>query len=308
MKSKILKRLAVKKEVISGEKLSKEFGISRVSIWKHIRKLQEMGYNIISTPKGYRLDQSPDLLLPWEFPGREKKIHYFHEVSSTMDIARDMARKGCPDFTVVIAGCQTKGRGRLQRTWLSDEGGIYFTIVVRPKIPPVLSSRVNFIASSTLARVLCRMFKIDAKVKWPNDILVNGKKITGMLSEMEVDADMVSFVNIGMGINVNNDPTPHEPNATSLKILLGQEFSRQEILSAFLDDFEERMNNVNYDRVVDEWKKDTMTLNRHVKIVTTTDSYEGLAVDVDKDGALILELEDGRKKKVIYGDCFLQTP
>jgi len=118
---------------------------------------------------------------------------------------------------VVVAGRQTRGRGRLRRQWLSDDGGLYFTMVLRPEIPLLLSSRVNFLASLTLARVLRELFHINAAVKWPNDILVDGRKISGMLSELEAETDRLLFINIGMDINVNNDPSGVEPGASSLK-------------------------------------------------------------------------------------------
>lgn len=304
MKSQILNILRAEKDVVSGENLSDRLGISRVSVWKHIKKLQEVGYDIEATPKGYLFISAPDALYPWEFGEKEQLIHYFDEVDSTMDIARVLARKQCPHFTVVIAGRQKKGRGRLKRTWLSSEGGLYCTIVVRPKIPPALSSRINFAASMTLARTLRDMFNVNAVVKWPNDILVDGKKISGILSEMEAELDSVTFICIGLGINVNNDPTPDEPKATSLNKILGKQVPRIKVLKPFLDDFEDAVNDANLDNVVSEWKKYTETLNRHVRIVTVHEESEGLAVDVDDDGALILKLSDGSFKRIIYGDCF----
>jgi len=304
VKGQILNILKTETEVVSGEILSARLGISRVSVWKHIKKLQELGYNIEATPKGYLFISAPDALYPWEFGEKEHNIHYFDEVDSTMDIARELARKQCPHFTVVIAGRQKKGRGRLKRSWLSPEGGLYFTIVVRPEIPPVLSPRVNIAASMILAQTLRHMFNINAMVKWPNDVLVDGKKISGILSEMEAEIDRVSFISIGLGINVNNDPTPYEPMATSLKKILGKDVSRIEVLKAFLDHFEDAVNGPDFDNVVAEWKKYTETLNRHVRVVTTHEVSEGLAVDVDDNGALILKLADGSVKKIIYGDCF----
>ena len=306
MKGRILNILRAEKEVVSGEVLSSKLGVSRVAIWKHVQKLKELGYGLDSTPKGYRLISDPDALFPWEFPHRKSKIHYFDQVSSTMDLARNLARKGCPDFTVVIGGQQIKGRGRLKRTWLSAPGGLYFTIVLRPPIPPFLSTRVNFVAAMILAQTLRRLFAVEAVVKWPNDILVADKKIAGLLSEMEAEADRVAFINIGLGINVNNDPTPSEPLASSLKIILGKEISRRHLLSEFLDEFENYMSQTTLDDAVSMWKQYTITLNRHVKIVTTQEVFEGLAVDVDENGALLLELADGSIQKIIYGDCFHQ--
>ena len=293
MKGQILNILKTETRVVSGEILSARLGISRVAVWKHIKKLQEVGYNIEATPKGYLFISAPDALYPWEFEEKEYRVHYFDEVDSTMDIARELARKDCPHFTVVVAGRQKQGRGRLKRTWLSSQGGLYFTIVVRPQIPPVLSSRVNFAASMILAQTLRNMFNINAMVKWPNDVLVDGRKISGILSEMEAEIDRVSFISIGIGINVNNDPTPHEPMATSLKKILGKKVPRIEVLKVFLDRFEDALNDADFDNVVSEWKRYTQTLNRHVRIVTAHDVSEGLAVDVDDNGALILKLADG---------------
>ena len=306
MKGKILKELRSRKDVVSGEYLSSALGISRVSVWKHIHKLQELGYSILSTSNGYQLIGSPDILFPWEFSGRESSIHYFSELSSTMDMAKDLARKNCPDFTVVITGRQTAGRGRLNRQWLSDDGGLYFTLVLRPDIPLPMSSRVNFLASLTLARVLRDMYQIEAAVKWPNDILVDDRKLSGMLSELEAEADRVFFINIGMGINVNNDPTGVEPGAISLKNMMGREISRVRLLSRFLDEFEDRLKNAEFENVISEWKQYTVTLQRQVRIVTQREVTEGLAVDVDENGALVVRLADGSIKKITYGDCFHQ--
>jgi len=305
MKAHILKILRSTNEIVSGEELSAALGISRVSIWKHIHKLQDLGYQILSTSGGYRLDSSPDILFPWEYRGDAANILYYPEVTSTMDIARDLARKSCPDLTVVIAGRQTKGRGRLKRRWLSEDGGLYFTMVLRPTIPVQLSFRVNFLASLTLACVIREMLQIDARVKWPNDILVNERKISGMLSELEAEADRVFFINIGMGINVNNDPSGAEAGATSLKMIAGREVSKKDLLARFLERFSDRIHNAALENVISEWKKYTVTLGRRVKIVTQREESEGLAVDVDENGALVLELANGEPKKIIYGDCFL---
>lgn len=304
MKGRILNILRTEHDVVSGEILSAHLGISRVSVWKHLKKLRELGYHIEATPKGYRLLDDPDFLYPWEFEESPTKIHYFDEVDSTMDIARELARNGCPHFTVVIAGRQKKGRGRLKRTWLSPEGGLYFTVIVRPDIPPALSSRVNFAASTVLAQILRNHYDIHAKVKWPNDVLVDGRKISGILSEMEAEIDRVGFISIGVGINVNNDPTSHEPSAISVKQLLGRQILRKELLAAFLNRFQHALDNGNLEQAVSQWKRYAETLNRYVRVATTHETSEGFAVDVDDNGALILKLADGSLKRIIYGDCF----
>lgn len=304
MKGKILNILRTEKTVVSGETLSDQLQVSRVSVWKHINKLKALGYQIEATAKGYRLVSSPDTPFSWEFAKRAPTIHYLDEVTSTMDVAKALARKHCPHLTVVVAERQTAGRGRMQRIWLSSEGGLYFTIVLRPPIPPVLSFRINYAASVTLANTIRRMYNIDAGVKWPNDILVGGKKIAGLLSEMEAESDSIAFLNVGIGINVNNDPTIGEPGASSLKQILGKKISRKQLLSEFLDQFESRITHRPLHHIISEWKACTVTLNRRVRIVTAHEVSEGLAADVDENGALVLALDDGTVKQVMYGDCF----
>jgi BirA family biotin operon repressor/biotin-[acetyl-CoA-carboxylase] ligase len=303
-KGEILKILRTEKDIVSGASISDLLGISRVSIWKHIHQLQQHGYDIRATARGYQLDGDTDALHPWEFPEREDHIHCYKQVNSTMDIARDMARKGCPHFSVIIADRQRKGRGRLKRSWLSESGGLYFTVVLRPMIPPVFSPRINLCAALTLAKTLKSTFGVPAAVKWPNDVLVGDKKISGMLSEMEAEADRVAYINVGVGINVNNDPSPREPVAVSLKEILGRSVSRKNLLARFLDAFEASLAGPDFENVVAEWKQYTVTLKRHVKIVTLHDELEGEAVDVDENGSLILRLSDGSLKTVLYGDCF----
>jgi len=307
MKSRILKILKDSEDIVSGQLLSAQLGISRVSVWKHIQKLQALGYGIVSSAKGYRLENSPDVPYPWEFPGRESTIIYHEELSSTMDTAKELARQGCPDFTTVIAGRQVSGRGRLKRKWVSDKGGLYFTMILRPDLPPMLSFKVSFLASLTLARTIIDLFGIDVRLKWPNDLLVDERKICGMLSELEAEADRVVFINVGLGLNVNNDPSGLEPAATSLKAILGRNISKKEILALFLNAFEQRMQTGGYDHVIEDWKTYTVTLNREVRVVTTREVLTGRAVDVDDNGALVLQQPDGSLQKILYGDCFHQT-
>ena len=307
MKERILEILKRSNRIVSGQSLSEQLGISRVSVWKHIQKLQELGYEIQASAVGYRLQNCPDIPYPWEFPGWESRIIYYPELPSTMVVAKELARNDCADFTTVIAGRQISGRGRLNRPWLSQEGGLYFTIVLRPELPAVLGFRVSFLASLTLARTLDEIFKIDARVKWPNDILIGERKISGMLSELEAESDRVAFVNIGVGVNVNNDPSPVHPEATSIKEILGREVSKKDLLLRFLDAFEKKMRAAAFDHVVRDWKQYAVTLNRDVRIVTDREVTAGRAIDVDDTGALILKCADGSLRTIRYGDCFHQS-
>ncbi len=307
-KQTILAMLRADRDIISGSRLSRALDVSRVSVWKHVQGLQQLGYEIEATPKGYRLIDEPDIPFAWEFPGRETTIHHFTRVESTMETARELARGGCPHFTVVVAEQQSAGRGRLDRSWHSASGGLYFTMVLRQQIPPVLSPRLNLCTSLVLAKLLQSQYDIPAAVKWPNDVLVDDKKIAGILAEMEAEADRVTYVNIGVGVNVNNDPTTAEPGAVSMQQLVGSPVSRKELLATFLDRFEARMDSASLNReadtVITEWKALSITLGRQVTIVTLQGETRGRAVDVDSNGSLILELSDGKLQTVLYGDCF----
>jgi BirA family biotin operon repressor/biotin-[acetyl-CoA-carboxylase] ligase len=304
VKSELLQIFRQEKKPVSVENLGARLKLGVSALKKQIAELQNAGYEIIASKNGYQLVHDGDFLFPWEFPEREGKIHFFRELPSTMDIARDMARKGCPDFTVVIAEFQSKGRGRMQRVWQSDQGGLYFTIVLRPDMHPSKSFRINFAASLVLASVLKELFHIKARVKWPNDILVGNRKISGMLSEVEADAGKLTFVNLGIGINVNNEPGEYEQKAVSVKQCIGRTAGRKKLLSCFLDEFEKQFSGKPLDNIISQWKKAAVTLGRHVRVVTLQETLEGVAVDVDENGTLILKQKDGTVKQVIYGDCF----
>ncbi len=305
MKAQILELLRAADGVVSGNVLCRRLGASRVAVWKHIQKLQELDYAIESGPKGYRLCASPDSLYPWEFPGREDRIVYLEETPSTMDLAKDLARQGCPGFTTVVAGRQTQGRGRLRRVWSSEAGGLYFTVVLRPRVPVLWSSRVNFLVALTLCSMLRERYGVAAGVKWPNDILVEGRKLCGLLSEMECEGEEVTFVNVGIGMNVNNAVPALAPPAVSLKTLLGRTVPRAELLRCFLDALERDLAAEPWETVIAEWKRHSITLYRAVRIVTAKDDLSGVAVDVDANGALLLRQTDGTLATILHGDCFL---
>ena len=173
---------------------------------------------------------------------------------------------------------------------------------------PEKSFRVNFAASLVLASVLRKLFHIEARVKWPNDILVDGMKISGMLSEMEAAEDLVAFINIGIGINMNNQPPLDLPSATSVKMLRGKGVSRKMFLAQFLDRLENILEKHDFSTIIEEWKSCSATLGQHVRIVSRNDVTEGKAVDVDPNGALIVEKADGTLKTIYYGDCFHRHP
>lgn len=303
-KQHIIKILNHADHVMSGETLSDALGISRVAVWKHIQGLVGAGVPIIASSKGYRLENDPDSLQPWTFGARQAHIHYHPETPSTMDEAAVLARQGCPDYTVVVAQRQTHGRGRMQRDWLSADGGLYFTVVVRPDVPMLLAGLINLAAAVDMAYLLRSDYHIDAGLKWPNDILVGKHKICGILSQMEAEAERVAHINIGIGLNVNNAPETEEPVAISMKALLGRTTPRREILAAFLDRLEARMAAFDPEQVIEQWKALNVTVGQRVRVFTIKDMIEGTAEDVDAHGGLIVRLTDGTLKTVMVGDCF----
>lgn len=303
MKVPILQALRQSNGYVSGELLSKELNVSRVSIWKHIRGLKEQGYRIETTRQGYKLVSSPDLLLPYEFPDLEQRIYYFPQLGSTMDAARELAKKGASEGTIVLAEAQTKGRGRLGRQWLSPRGGIYFTLILRPRISPLHAPRLNLAASVAVATAIRKLLGLRAELKWPNDVLIKGKKVCGILAEIDAEMDIINFINLGIGINVNTPITGLEKTATSLKEELGREVSRKELLVALLKELEAWQAKIMEQDLLERWKSLSATLNRQVKIIASGEVIEGLAVDIDDTGALIVRGKDGSLKKALAGDC-----
>jgi len=303
MKGQILKALRECSDYLSGETLSNQLSTSRVSIWKQIRSLKKDGYIIEASPKGYKLISSPDLLLPYEFPDLEQGIHYFPEIGSTMDAARELAKKGAGEGTIVIAEVQTRGRGRLSREWLSPKGGIYFTLLLRPRISPAYAPRINLMASVAVAATIRKLFGLKAELKWPNDVLIEGKKLCGILAEMDAEMDVVNFVNLGIGINANTSIRQFEKTATSLKHALGKEISRKKFLSALLVEINRWQARLMKANLLEEWKKLSVTLNKDVRILSPGEVIVGQAIDIDTTGALIVKGKDGSVKKAVAGDC-----
>ena len=303
MKAQVLGALRECSGYLSGEALSQRLGTSRVSIWKHIRSLKKDGYVIEASPRGYRLISSPDLLLPYEFPDLEQRIHYFPQIGSTMDAARELAKKGAEEGTIVIAEAQTRGRGRLSREWLSPEGGIYFTIILRPRMSPAYAPRINLMAAVAVATTIRKLLGLKAELKWPNDVLIAGKKVCGILAEMDAEMDVVNFVDVGIGINANSSVTRFERTATSLKEALGREISRKEFLRALLAEIKRCQALLMEADLLEEWKELSVTLGKDVRIMSLGEEVIGQAIDIDATGALILKSKDGCLKTVLVGDC-----
>jgi BirA family transcriptional regulator, biotin operon repressor / biotin---[acetyl-CoA-carboxylase] ligase len=304
MKHRIMQILADEAEPLSGEEISRRLEISRVAVWKHIQGLKKNGIDIQSTPRGYRLAASVDTPFPWQFGPRSARIHYHAEVDSTMNLARELATTGCPHLSIVVADKQSAGRGRLQRHWLSAEGGLYFSMVLRPDLLPREAPLVNLAVALEVVATLEACCGIRAALKWPNDVLVKERKIAGILSQMEMEGESLTFLNIGVGINLNNAPEISDKPAISALQLIGRRTPRAAFLSTFLDRFEHRLANFSRAAVVKDWKEKNITLGRRVTIATVRATHDGLAIDIDEDGALVLQSDDGTQQTVFHGDCF----
>lgn len=301
IKGSILSLLSKSHSFVSGEAMSRVLGVSRVSVWKHVQNLRALGYPIAVSPKGYRLQEVPaDMLFPWEFPGMESKVHFFGEIDSTMTMARRLADEGHDRGTLVIAEKQRAGRGRDGRSWESETGGLYFTLLLAPKVPLPLGGRILLGASLALARTLRNRYGVRARLKWPNDVLIGEKKVAGMLADTRTESDLISRCNLGIGVNVNN--RPDVPDSCSLADMLGRSVTRKDLLIAFLDELERTMDRYTREDLISEWKSLSCTIGRRVKIATPRGSVTGRAVDVDSTGALIVE-EGGQRQVLYYGDC-----
>lgn len=308
MKTRIMQILVDEVEPLSGEEISRRLSISRVAVWKHIQGLKKKGVDIQSTPRGYRLAASQDTPFPWQFGVRSPLIHYYAEVDSTMNQARQLAGSACPHLSVVVADKQNAGRGRLQRNWLSAEGGLYFSMVLRPELLPREAPLLNLAVALEVVATLEACCGVRAAVKWPNDVLVKERKIAGILSQMEMEGESLTFLNIGVGINLNNAPELSDKPAVSALQLTGRRTPRALFLAAFLDRFEQRLTKFSRAAVVREWREKTITLGRRVTIATVRETHEGLAVDVDEDGGLVLQSDDGTRQTIFHGDCFHSPP
>jgi len=224
-----------------------------------------------------------------------------------MDAARELTKRGAGEGTIVIAEAQTHGRGRLSREWLSPKGGIYFTLILRPKISPAYASRINLMASVAVATTIGKLFGLKAELKWPNDVLIEGRKVCGILAEMDAETDVINFVNLGIGINANTSVPRFAKMATSLKDALGKEISRKEFLSALLVEIKRRQALLMEEDLLEEWKKLSVTLNKDVKVIAPGEVIVGRAIDVDTTGALIIREMNGSLRNAVAGDCIHLT-
>jgi BirA family biotin operon repressor/biotin-[acetyl-CoA-carboxylase] ligase len=238
MKSQILKFLRSSDDFVSGETISAKTGISRVAVWKHIKDLQKKGYDIDASPShGYKLGDDGDFLYPWEFDELEYCIRHFDTCTSTMEKALELYLKYEKQKTILIAETQTKGRGRQKRKWVSARGGLYFTLMLKPDLPVFRVREYGFKAAACLTTVLRNTYHLPATSKWPNDVLLDNKKVAGVLVEFGGEINRINYLHLGIGINVNNQSPRISGRALTIKKWTGKEIKRKELLKNFLKEF-----------------------------------------------------------------------
>jgi BirA family biotin operon repressor/biotin-[acetyl-CoA-carboxylase] ligase len=287
---------------VSGPDIAADLDISRAAVWKHVEALrEEEGFDIESREDGYVLTAVPEfggaavefgLDAPFE-------IEYHDTIGSTNDRARELAATGADDV-VVLADEQSGARGRLDRAYSSPSGGIWTSLVCRPDLPPAQVPIYTLAAAVATAEAL-REVGVEAGIKWPNDVLIEGSeaKIVGILTEMEGEADRVSWVVVGIGINANVDPSEVPAEATTIREQVG-DIDRAELTQHLLERFDELRNDP--DAVLPAWRELSLTLGTRVRVETSGGDVVGKAVDVESPGTLVVETEDG-KTRVSAGDC-----
>ncbi|MHB1393484.1 MAG: biotin--[acetyl-CoA-carboxylase] ligase [Clostridia bacterium] len=319
MKQRILEELKANSgQPVSGEEISRKLGISRTAVWKHISRLRSEGYDIESqTNSGYRLVGSPDLLslgeleplLQTRFIGR--KIIYFDSVASTNTYGKKAAEEPFVEGTVIIADEQTAGRGRLGRQWISTKGkGIWMSIMLKPDILPADAPKLTIAAAYAVSKALWSCCQVDARIKWPNDIVTGGKKLCGILTEMSAEADEIKSVIVGIGINANLEYEDFGPEvssmATSLKLSKGSAVSRKALVASVLNEFEEVYEVfVREGRIkpfLDEYKSKSAVLGKEIRVISKKEEIIGLAVDISEEGHLVVKLGDGTIKEIMSGE------
>ena len=280
---------------VSGEELSRITSISRVGVWKHIKNLKEHGYEIDSSRNGYSLKKEKDLLQKWEFPRYKDKIFFFPELDSTMKKAREAALDGASDRTIIAAEKQTGGINRKGEKWESDEGGLYFTVILRPEIT---LSCFNLITLGAAAGINSYLKKLDIKscCRWPNNVTADGKVISGILTEVSGIPDRIEYALVGIGLNINN-----ESSGISLKEILNRDFPRKKALNDLLTDVF-TVYDSGFEKIPKLWsscfsrEKEIMKFNSGGKII------EGYFDSVTREGNLVLETPDSKKEIIFPGD------
>ena len=308
-----------KSEYLSGQDLSDSLKLSRAAIWKHIKKLQSLGYKIDSKPKsGYKLIKTTDLLLPWEISdGLEtkflgKRVYYFDILNSTQNFAIELASKKIENGTLVISEKQTHGRGRLDRKWVSPSGGIWLSLILHPEFEISMSTLFPLITSLAIAIAIEKILKVNTKLKWPNDVTINDKKVAGILVDASIESGKIDYLVLGVGINFKINPieiekiikhTANYYGVTSL-IKKNEIMNPIKLVQRFLLELE-KLYQISLKKdsafLIQEWTKRSSTIGKSITIKLPDEKVSGKALRIDDDGALVIS-NKGKTRRVIVGD------
>lgn len=316
MKTEILRYLKEADGYISGQELCERFQVSRTAVWKVVRQLEAEGYEIEAVRnRGYRLKTAGDILSQAEilssirgsWAGRE--IHYLDEVDSTNTAAKKAAENGAVHGTLVVSERQTGGKGRRGRAWDSPrETGIFMTLILRPNMAPVHASMLTLVAALAVADGIRECTGAESLIKWPNDIVMSGKKICGILTEMSADPDCINYVAVGIGINVNMEEFPEEIRGVAASIFTetGKKTKRSLLISAVMAAFERYyevfMKTTDMSGLLEDYNGKLANCGRTVRVLDPAGEYSGTAIGIDREGELLVEMEDTTVRRVLSGE------
>jgi BirA family biotin operon repressor/biotin-[acetyl-CoA-carboxylase] ligase len=308
-------------EFVSGEAISDKLGLTRTAVWKHVEGLRSQGYRIDAIPaRGYRLAAVPDRLGPLEVRpllgthDLGQTLHYYDEIDSTNDRAKELAEDGAAHGEVVVAELQRAGRGRRGRSWSSPAGrNLYLSVILRPEMPPTQAPELTLVAALAVCDAL-REAGVAAGIKWPNDVLVGGRKIAGILTELSAEPDHVHWVVLGIGVNLNarreDFPVELRDDATSVLVERGQPAPRALFAAALLATLERWLDvhaEQGFDAIRDAWRTRSVTLGREVRVRMGDRDVDGVAEELDPSGALLVRTSTGMER-VLSGDVLLLRP
>ena len=324
--AKILSALRANPGGVSGAELAEQLGISRAAVWSRVEDLRKVGFDIEAGPhSGYRIVGEPDALLADDLLARVaarasqpqiigRDIRVFEQTTSTNDVIEKLARDGVREGVVVFAESQTKGRGRLGRKWISPgRKGLWFSVLLRPDLRPQETTQLTVASATALRRAIQSETGLKPEIKWPNDILVGGRKVAGILTELSAELDRVKHIILGMGVDVNlgagEFPAELNKTATSLKIESGKMISRAELAVAVLRELDADYAKVctgRFPAVANEWEEHCATIGRNVTVQIGDRKTRGRAESLDDSGALLLRTEHGRLEAITGGDVTLE--
>lgn len=316
MKAEILKMLRESDDYVSGQQICEKFGVSRTAVWKAINQLKEEGYQVEAVRnRGYHIVDSPDVITAEELISQittewaGKKVFYYDAADSTNIRAKQLGEEGALHGTLVVADQQNAGRGRRGRKWESPKGcSIYMSILLRPEFPPVKAPMLTLVMALSVAEALKESTGLHYEIKWPNDIILNGKKLVGILTEMSTEIDYINHVVIGVGININMAEFPDglSERATSLRIEMGHVVKRSPIIAAVMRRFEKNYSlfteTQNLEKMSREYNGLLVNREKEVRILGAKEEYNAYALGVNDEGELLVRREDGTEEAIFAGE------